>query len=771
MRAAATQPTPRSKGFFGLLPSQKRETADSTPRFFAGVPPSRENETAQPTPRSKGGIFHQVVLRHVVGAATRSMVSDGVESSSNPIQQQRSRLRSTARKSPSTLPQQVVTLGSRSAASTAAPDDLERVALAQCLMDGDQEPLDRARARLSRAEVTFQSRLREHADSSSSRTSFAALGRERLSTIAGLESGRSSPRLSSVADSASLVRQALSTLQDAVAELDVEQTAADMFERLRLRRGRVSPELTDEEACMLLALFAPTVASASASMASAEPHQLVPVFSFVNHRLRHEQGFLVRCSKALTLILGGLLRLTPLAATAWRAAPADLRGEYPIGGTCSWRGLNLCVQSLEMLENCLGALRPDGGGEQASPTADRRTYFQITCTTCVDVSGLFAPESCRALPPSSAATATQPGDSQGPTASAAAASGETATWLLLTPGLDLRVTGHVELEVGGGVTIIQLQAVEAQPHMLSALARHAVEAPIAPPTVLSVERAVGARPVGAAWHDEWVPLCLEELQLRNPTARFSDEELHREERALQSGGARDFAHQLALNAHEIDWLCSHGWERHEAEPFFAITTFGAQALSVALRDRSSRYAASTHLVCDVLARQARGLTALAPPAYCNLSGLYGLGEIDPSWRRLLEPGVHPGLSFITTALVQATSSPRAFDADGGGYAVPIGESGGDVTFVVQDSPVVLLRSQAHDNNDVHAGTCRSLVASGPSTYNLPPFATCTLERVDEAGDWKAYGIVVQQRRLTLSVAYHVSEAALEETFFASAMEA
>ena len=36
-------------------------------------------------------------------------------------------------------------------------------------------------------------------------------------------------------------------------------------------------------------------------------------------------------------------------------------------------------------------------------------------------------------------------------------------------------------------------------------------------------------------------------------------------------------------------------------------------------------------------------------------------------------------------------------------------------------------------------------------YDLPPLSRITLQRVDKAGSWQAYGVTVNQRLLTVSV--------------------
>ena len=64
-----------------------------------------------------------------------------------------------------------------------------------------------------------------------------------------------------------------------------------------------------------------------------------------------------------------------------------------------------------------------------------------------------------------------------------------------------------------------------------------------------------------------------------------------------------------------------------------ITACLKAPLAAAVRDRSDRYAASTHLVCDALAERAKQMTEAAPLLYKNLTGKFGLATMIRHGRR------------------------------------------------------------------------------------------------------------------------------------------
>ena len=167
-------------------------------------------------------------------------------------------------------------------------------------------------------------------------------------------------------------------------------------------------------------------------------------------------------------------------------------------------------------------------------------------------------------------------------------------------------------------------------------------------------------------------------------------------------------------------------------------------LTAAVRERSGRYAASTHALCDALAGAARRLTEPAPPVYCNLTGKFGLATKDPAWAALVGAAVGDGFTTNGESRGQIANSKSFPDAKG--YRIRLNK-GGKTTWKLQDSDVVCFRSAAADEHGLH-----SLIQVG-STYDLPPLATVTLERVDGPGEWEANGKRVQRRLYTVSVSY------------------
>ena len=81
------------------------------------------------------------------------------------------------------------------------------------------------------------------------------------------------------------------------------------------------------------------------------------------------------------------------------------------------------------------------------------------------------------------------------------------------------------------------------------------------------------------------------------------------------------------------------------------------------------------------------------------------------------------------------------------FAVGV-NTGGKITFELQDSDVVCLRSAAADADGYH-----SLIQTAGAGYEMPPLATVTLEKVQQPGEWEVRGLKVQQRLFTVRVAY------------------
>ena len=70
--------------------------------------------------------------------------------------------------------------------------------------------------------------------------------------------------------------------------------------------------------------------------------------------------------------------------------------------------------------------------------------------------------------------------------------------------------------------------------------------------------------------------------------------------------------------------------------------------------------------------------------------------------------------------------------------------------MLEESDVVAFRSSPSDKY------CHSLIqvnGSTADTYDLPPMATVTLEKIEQPGDWHAFGKPIQRRLFTVSVSF------------------
>merc|ERR1712185_465844 len=121
----------------------------------------------------------------------------------------------------------------------------------------------------------------------------------------------------------------------------------------------------------------------------------------------------------------------------------------------------------------------------------------------------------------------------------------------------------------------------------------------------------------------------------------------------------------------IQWKVDHGWPRVDAEAYLLITAAVAAPLAAAVRERSNRYAASTHAVCDALAQRARQVTEAAPPVYLNLTGEFGLATDDPAFAALAQRGASAGLGLVTNGV--ARGEPAGSNAFPNGEGFHVGE--------------------------------------------------------------------------------------------------
>ena len=184
--------------------------------------------------------------------------------------------------------------------------------------------------------------------------------------------------------------------------------------------------------------------------------------------------------------------------------------------------------------------------------------------------------------------------------------------------------------------------------------------------VESIENGIGPRPAERTWQAE--------------------------NEALRSEAGVDWTYPLP-------WVLEHAWVKHKVAIGWAERDAQVLAgladlhgpLGAAFRERSARFAASSHALLDAAfaaaMRPERALTSAPARLFANLQGEDGLENLEAIWRpeALLALGI--GGSFRTTCLVDAKAPRRCnFRTDDGWYAY-IGREAfeGDDAFELQDS--------------------------------------------------------------------------------------
>lgn len=164
------------------------------------------------------------------------------------------------------------------------------------------------------------------------------------------------------------------------------------------------------------------------------------------------------------------------------------------------------------------------------------------------------------------------------------------------------------------------------------------------------------------------------------------------------------------------------WPREHAQALALLYTWGNQAISRSVRQRSPLLTASTWIVCEALAQAyARQMGASRPHlVYANLHGRGGLIADDPRWKALLAPHVARGTSFSTSAIAMTASEMTRRGVVWSGQ--PTAAAGAGVACFKP-------RLAAF-------GSRRSLVDVGSGRFALPPFACVTVHAVEEAGEWR-----------------------------------
>ena len=160
--------------------------------------------------------------------------------------------------------------------------------------------------------------------------------------------------------------------------------------------------------------------------------------------------------------------------------------------------------------------------------------------------------------------------------------------------------------------------------------------------VMTIERAVGKKPEGRTWKEEWVDAFVERFKLEGESRPRS---------SFETGGVDSIEKKIENLADDIEWKVENGWPQEQAEAYTVIMGLLGAPLAAAVRERSDRYAASTHLVCDALAERAKQMTEAAPLLH-NLTGKFGLATDDPAWEALTQSDASAGLGLVTNGVVQ-----------------------------------------------------------------------------------------------------------------------
>ena len=187
----------------------------------------------------------------------------------------------------------------------------------------------------------------------------------------------------------------------------------------------------------------------------------------------------------------------------------------------------------------------------------------------------------------------------------------------------------------------------------------------------------------------------------------------------------------------VDRKIERGWAAEDARAYCALAAGCTAPIAKSLAEKSPQFAASIHLLVELLNRQACKQAGQAADCYANLEGSFGLVTEDPAWRGLLE-SERPGTSFQTKSLTLAHASHKEFTAEG----MLVDDE-------VQPSDVVCFVSAPEDAAGLHTMVRTSAAAE----FALPPLATVTLQDVEEPGEWKVGDLSVNRRLFIVTECY------------------
>ena len=159
--------------------------------------------------------------------------------------------------------------------------------------------------------------------------------------------------------------------------------------------------------------------------------------------------------------------------------------------------------------------------------------------------------------------------------------------------------------------------------------------------------------------------------------------------------------------------------------------------------------------------------AVAPDAYTDLDGTYGMKTNDGAWAALT-PDAAPGVSFVTHAPLEVccgvtshpTPSTRCFSTQASAHPRCLSDAGFSAAVVLNtgidyapmDSDIVRFRSRGRAGGK-HRSLVRTAATPSERQYDLPPLSRVTLERIDEAGSWTEFGRMPHRRLYTVVVEF------------------
>lgn len=134
------------------------------------------------------------------------------------------------------------------------------------------------------------------------------------------------------------------------------------------------------------------------------------------------------------------------------------------------------------------------------------------------------------------------------------------------------------------------------------------------------------------------------------------------------------------------------------------------------------------------------------PSYASLHGIFGLATTDRAWNALLDDNAQPGLRFVSSTVVQAsTDAPTSFPDMS--TSVPIHRLC-SVPCELHNGPIVCFVSTG-----AHGGRFRSLIQTSPMGCHLPPMATITLQSILEPGNWEVDRVTCLRKCFVVEVAF------------------